>query len=102
MSFFFTLFFDTSANYGSCTATIHTHHRVVITIRKHIVTDNTCAGRYETVGVDESAECGIIVSTLQIVEACFTIVNVSAVAEGIQQRHMGSIGYLTTVQIGYG
>ena len=41
----------------------------------------TCGN--EGVCIDESADCGIVISALQVIEACFYIVDLAPVAEGV-------------------
>ena len=44
---------------------------------------NALTGRYEDICIDKSADCGIIIPGLEIIEAGFVVVDVAAVAEGI-------------------
>ena len=52
--------------------------RTIVTIRKHIVPKEALTGRSERIRIDESADGGIIVTALQVVEPGFSVVNVAA------------------------
>jgi len=62
---------------------VYKGNRIIPTICKHIAANNSLPGGYIGVGIDESANCGIIVSGLAVVEAGFGIVVVAAVSEGV-------------------
>ena len=48
----------------------------------------TCGG--ESVGVEEAADFGIVVSALQVIEAGFGVVDIAAVAQGVMGTEGGS------------
>ena len=48
------------------------------------------AGRCESVGVEEAADFGIVVSALQVIEAGFGVVDIAAVAQGVMGTEGGS------------
>ena len=50
------------------------------------------AGGGEGVGIQESADFGVIISALQIIEAGFGVVDIAAVAEGVQGGDGGGVG----------
>ena len=58
-------------------------YRAVFTVRKHIVPQEALAGAGVAVSVEESAEGGVVVSGLQVIEARFGVVVVAAVAQGV-------------------
>ena len=41
---------------------------IVSTVGKHIAADNTLSSGYEGVGVDKSADLGIVITGLQVIE----------------------------------
>ena len=43
---------------------ITTTNRIVVAISKHVVTEQSLAGGDEGVGVEEAAECGIVITGL--------------------------------------
>ena len=49
----------------------------IIAVRKHIVTQNTLTGGNKGIGVEESAEFGIIVPGLQVIEAAVSVVHLT-------------------------
>ena len=50
---------------------IHIACRAIITISKHIIAEDTLAGGDKGVGVDESAEFGIVVTALEVIQLSF-------------------------------
>ena len=63
---------------------VYSVHRIIATIGVHIVAEDALAGRDETVGIDESANGGVIVAALEVVQFCFCIPYIAAVTEGVQ------------------
>ena len=49
------------------------------------MSENALSGRYEGICTDKSANCGIIIAGLEIIEAGFAVVDISTVAERIMQ-----------------
>ena len=47
-------------------------HRIIIAIRKHIEPQEALAGGGVAVGVDKSAEGGVVISALEVIEARFS------------------------------
>lgn len=41
---------------------------VIPTIGKHVIAENTLAGGNEGIGVDEAADCGVVITGLQVIE----------------------------------
>ena len=58
-------------------------HRTVFTVRKHIVPQEALAGTGVAVSVEESAEGGVVVAGLEVVEARLRIVVVPAIAQRV-------------------
>ena len=56
---------------------------IIQAIGKHIVAEDALASTGVGVGIDESAQFWIVISTLEIIEAGFSIVVVAAVAQGV-------------------
>jgi hypothetical protein len=51
---------------------------VIPTIGKHVIAENTLAGGNEGIGVDESADCGVVITGLQVIEAGIIVIVVTA------------------------
>ena len=62
-----------------CAGEINKHNRIIVTICEHIVAKDATVCADDTVCIEETSYCRIIIPTLQIVEPCFGIVVVSAV-----------------------
>ena len=56
---------------------ILTIHRVVATIGKHVITEKTLPRASKGIRIDESADAGIVISALQVVEPGFSVVVVA-------------------------
>ena len=65
-----------------CSARIKSHNRVIATIGKHIVAQQSLAGGYKSIGVDESTDLGIVITGLEVVELGFSVVNITRVRFG--------------------
>ena len=63
---------------------------IALTIGKHVVAQEALAGGDEGVGVEETAESGVIISTLQIVKLGFGVVDIATVAQGVEFSQGGS------------
>ena len=48
-------------------AGIKTHHRIVKTVGKHVITDDTLSSRHKCIGIDESAYFGIVITGLEVI-----------------------------------
>ena len=48
-------------------------NRVVVTICKHVVADDVLTGAYKFIRIDESADLGIVISALQVIQARLAI-----------------------------
>ena len=66
----------------SCSRIIDSHHRVIFAVGVHIVTEET-AGVYKSVEVEESADLGIVVAGLQVVESRVAVVVVTPIAKRV-------------------
>lgn len=60
-------------------------YRVIIAIGKHIVADDALSGRGVAVRVDESAPAGVVIPALQVVEACFAVVDIATSSKLVTQ-----------------
>lgn len=67
-----------------CALIVFMGNRIVKAIRKHIVTQQTLSGAYVYVGVDESANRGIIICAIEVIESKFGVEVVASVAKGIE------------------
>jgi hypothetical protein len=43
--------------------------RVIATIGEHVIAEHTLAGRCKCVGVDKTADCGVVITGLQVIES---------------------------------
>ena len=50
------------------TAIIKVVDRIISTIGKHIVTQEALAGAYKGIGIEESAEFGIVITGLEVIQ----------------------------------
>ena len=66
---------------------VNGQNRRIIAVRKRIVPNQSLSRAGVAVGVDESADCRVIVSGLEIVEAGFGILVIAPVAQGVDLRH---------------
>ena len=67
-------------------------YRVIITIRKHIATQEARSRTSIPIRIDKPTIRRIIISTLQIIEACFGIVVVASIAQGVNVCHGAGTG----------
>ena len=58
-------------------------NRIIPAVRKHIIPQEALAGAAVGIGVEKALNDGVIISALEIIEAGFRIVVVSAVAQGV-------------------
>ena len=59
-------------------------HRIIQTVGKHVIAQDALAGACIGVGIDESAQFGIIITGLEVVERGLGIVIISTIAEGMR------------------
>ena len=64
--------------YWNSATFINTVYRGVCAIRKHIVTQEALPRTRERIRIDESADGGIVISALEVVEPGFSVVVVAA------------------------
>ena len=62
---------------------INLHNRIIPTICKHIATSETLPGTCIGISIYESANLGVIIAGLQVIEASFAIVIVATIAQGV-------------------
>ena len=65
-------------------AIAHIHWIVHAIAEKVIATNISTNTGYRIIRVDKAADSGVIIPALEIVQACFSVVEVPAVAEGVQ------------------
>lgn len=58
---------------------------IIVAISKHIVAKDALTGRYEGVCAEESAELGIVVAGLEVIETGFLVIDIATVAERVMQ-----------------
>ena len=69
----------------ACSGTIAIHYRIIITIRIHIVTQQSRSGADIPICIQEPSPLRVIVPALQIVQPRVRIVVVPPVPEGVQR-----------------
>ena len=52
-------------------------NRITVTICEHIVTKETSSGTCHAISIDESADAGIVITALEVVEPGFRVVAVA-------------------------
>ena len=67
-------------------------NRIVPTVGKHIVAQQTLAGGGEDICIDESTNLRIIIPGLEVVEPGFSIVVVAAIPEGVHVSKNTGLG----------
>ena len=50
----------------------HAGNRIVAAVGKHVIAEDALAGGDEGIGVDKSADGGVVITGLEIIEACFS------------------------------
>ena len=51
------------------TTEINSANRIIAAVGKHVITEDALTCGNEGVGVDKSADCGVIITALQVIEA---------------------------------
>lgn len=69
---------------------IKTENRAVVTVREHVIAQESLAGGGEGVSVEESAKHGVIIAALQIVEAGVGNAVLSSVAKEVDFDSRGN------------
>jgi len=72
--------------FGNVTGWIDVHNRIIVTIRIHIVSNQSCPRTDIRVRIEESTPLGIIVAGIEVVKTSFRIEVIAAVAEGVYCR----------------
>ena len=62
---------------GGIARTVHKNHRVVQTVGKHIIAKNTLSGAGVGIGIDESAQFGIVITGVEVVEFRLSVLGLS-------------------------
>ena len=62
---------------GSSAGSINKNHRIIQAIGKHIIAQNTLASAGVGIGIDESAQFGIVITGLEIVERGFSVLGLA-------------------------
>ena len=79
--------------YGMVAGGIDAVGGTVIAISKHIEAGEALAGAGVSIRVDEPTNCRVIVAGLEVVEAAFVIVVVTAIAQGVPVGDVGGVGH---------
>ena len=66
---------------------IHPICWIVQRIRKHIATQYALTGACEGVGVDEAADCGVVIAGLQVVKAGLGVTVISTIAQRVSSAN---------------
>ena len=74
---------------GSITGTIHKSHRIIQTIGKHVIAEDALTGGCVGISIDESAQFGIVITGLQIVEFSLSVMYVTRI--GKQMERIGGL-----------
>ena len=51
------------------TTEINSANRIIAAVGKHVITEDALTCGNEGVGVEESTDCGVVITTLQVIEA---------------------------------
>ena len=73
-------------SYRNGSRNILSAYRIIETICKHIVPKDALTGGGVGVGVDEAADCGVVIAGLEVIEPGFFVVVVATIAQGIALR----------------
>ena len=58
-------------------------HRIIAAISEHIESDEIAVGVYVAVCIDKSAYTGVVISAVEVIEACLVIVVIASVTERV-------------------
>ena len=58
-------------------------NRIITAIGKHVIAQQALSGGGKGIGIDESAEAGIVIAGLEVVQAGFGVPDIATVAQGI-------------------
>ena len=65
----------------------------IIAVGKHIIADDALASGDEGVGVDEAAEVGIVIPGLEVIEAGFSVLGLTAMLDYALDTHTKPQGF---------
>ena len=63
---------------------VHKADRVTVAVGKHIIAKQTLSSRYKCIRIDESTQCGVIITGLEVIEPELVIVDE---ARGLKSAH---------------
>ena len=66
------IFKKNSPKFPLISAWVTTVYWIVAAVGKHVITEDALTCGNEGVGVDKSADCGVVITGLEIIEACFS------------------------------
>jgi len=75
---------------ATCSSEVFPICWIVQAISKHIVAQEALSGGYKSISIDKSANFGIIIPALEVIEAGFGVVDIAAVAQGVVGAEGGS------------
>ena len=78
---------------GNGSAGIVAVHWIVQTIGEHVISQNTLAGGGKSVGVDESAYFGVVITALEVVERGFSVLGLTAMLDYALDTHTKPHGF---------
>jgi hypothetical protein len=55
---------------------ITVHDRIVVAVRKHVIAQDSLVGACVGIGINESAQVGIVIAGLEVVERSLSVVDV--------------------------
>ena len=68
-------------------AWVTTVYWIVAAVGKHVITEDALTCGNEGVGVDKSADCGVVITGLQVIEAGISVVLVAAWDIKVKSQH---------------
>lgn len=69
----------TKANMGGIAGTVHKNHGIIQAIGKHIIAKDTLSSGSISIRVDESADFGIVIAGLEVVEPGLSVLGLTAI-----------------------
>ena len=69
------------------TTEINSANRIIAAVGKHVITEDALTCGNEGVGVDETADCGVVITGLQVIEAGIGVVLVAAWDITVKSQH---------------
>ena len=84
--------------FWSMSVVVRKHYRVIITICKHVVSNNALPSRCIFVRIDKPPDLGIIVSALAVIQSSLGIVDIAAISQRIDLAMGTGCFYCITIR----